>query len=101
MVNGSRSQTRAKRVENQIGAVLADFRRSPGSVPEIAEETPPPTRATAFNDRHRIAPGENLSSIATRYGVTVDQILRINPRIEANRIVAGQWIEIPQREGGD
>lgn len=97
VVNGSPSQTRAKRVENQIGARLAEFRRHPDRVPTIAAETPLPTRSTAFSDRHRVAQGESLSVIADRYGVSVDEILRVNPRIEPNRIVAGQWIEIPQR----
>lgn len=97
LVNGSPSQTRAKRVENQIGARLAEFRRDPDRVPAIVADTPEPVRATAFADRHRVAQGENLSVIADRYGVSVDEILRVNPRIQANRILAGQWIEIPQR----
>jgi LysM repeat protein len=51
-------------------------------------------------DRHRVARGENLTAIAYRYGVTVDEILRVNPRVELHRIVAGQWLDIPQRGGG-
>jgi len=101
LVNDSPSQNRAKRVENLIGARLASFSRSPGQVPEIVAETAPPaTRATAAGDRHRVARGENLTSIASRYRVTIAEILRVNPRIEANRIVAGQWIEIPQHGSG-
>jgi D-alanyl-D-alanine carboxypeptidase/D-alanyl-D-alanine-endopeptidase (penicillin-binding protein 4) len=102
MVNDSPSQTRAKRVENQIGTRLAEFRREPDHVPVIVAETPEPShRATAFSDRHRVAQGENLSAIAYRYGVTVEEILRVNPRLEPNRILAGQWVEIPQRGGND
>jgi D-alanyl-D-alanine carboxypeptidase/D-alanyl-D-alanine-endopeptidase (penicillin-binding protein 4) len=102
IVNDSPSQTRAKRVENQIGTRLAEFRRSPGQVPAIVAETPPPDRGlTAFTERHRVARGENLTAIAYRYGVTVPEILRVNPRVSANRIVAGQWLEIPQRGGGN
>jgi len=102
LVNGSRSQSRAKHVENQIGARLAEFRRSPGTVPDIAPEAASPTRqATAFVDRHRIARGENLSGIALQYGVSVEELLRVNPRVEANRIVAGQWLDLPQRGGAD
>ena len=100
MVNGSPSQTRAKRVENQIGAQLAEFRRASGSVPAIVAETEPPvSRSTAFNDRHRVARGENLIGIARRYGVTIDEILRVNPRVDRNRIMAGQWLEIPKQGG--
>lgn len=100
MVNGSPSQTRAKRVENQIGARLAEFRRAPGTTPAIVSETPPPMpSSTVFNDRHRVQRGENLSGIARRYGVTIDEILQVNPRVDRNQITAGQWLEIP-RNGG-
>lgn len=100
LVNDSPSQNRAKWVENQIGAELASFRRSPERVPEIMAETPPPKSSlTTVGDRHRVARGENLTSIAYRYGVTVNDILRMNPRIQPNRIRAGQWIDIPQRGG--
>lgn len=99
LVNGSRSQNRAKWVENQIGVRLAEFRRSNDPVPVIVAETPPPVRAAGSTDRHRVARGESLTTIASRYRVSIDEILRMNPRIEANRIVAGQWIEIPQRTG--
>lgn len=102
LVNGSRSQTRAKGVENRIGAQLASFRRAPGFAPPVVAETAEPASGTtAFADRHRVARGENLSAIASRYGVTVGEILRINPRIDEDRIMAGQWLEIPQRAGGN
>lgn len=100
MVNGSRSQTRAKRVENLIGARLAGFQRPPGDIPMIVAETAPPaSRVTASGDRHRVSSGENLTAIARRYGVTIDEILQVNPRVSANRIMVGQWLEIP-RQGG-
>lgn len=102
IVNESPSQTRAKRLENQIGVRLAEFRRPESELPALALEQPvdPPNQATAFSDRHRVARGENLSAIALRYGVTVDEILSVNPRVEPNRIIAGQWLELPRRGGG-
>lgn len=100
IVNGSPSQSRAKRLENQIGARLAEYTRPEGFAPTmVAEETPPPSRATAFADRHRISRGESLSEIAQRYGVTTAEILELNPRVRANRIIAGQWIELPKKGG--
>lgn len=102
IVNDSPSQTRAKRLENQIGVRLAEFRRPAGEMTALAFEQPadPPIRSTAFSDRHRVANGENLSAIAVRYGVTVEEILNVNPRLEPNRIIAGQWLELPRRGGG-
>jgi D-alanyl-D-alanine carboxypeptidase/D-alanyl-D-alanine-endopeptidase (penicillin-binding protein 4) len=99
LVNDSRSQTRAKRVENLIGVRLASFRRAPGDVPVIVAETPVPESEFMGRDRHRVASGENLSSIAVRYGVGLDEILRLNPQIEPNRIMPGEWIDVPQQGG--
>ena len=103
LVNEARSTTRAKRVENQIGVLLASFRRTPGHVPALqlmeAEIT-----AGALGDganRHRVSSGENLSVLASRYRVTVGELLSANPRMEPDRIVTGQWIAIPQRGGTD
>lgn len=101
IVNDSPSQNRAKNLENRIGARLASFRRPAGTAPDVSEATAPPSRATAFEDRHRIARGESLSGIALRYGVSVDAILRVNPRVDANRIRAGQWLELPRDPGSD
>jgi len=100
MVNESPSQTRAKRVENLIGARLASFRRAPDEIPVILAEASPTSReGVAGSDRHQVSSGENLSAIASRYGVSLTDIIEANPRIQPNRIVAGQWIEIPQRGG--
>lgn len=101
IVNDSPSQTRAKRAENQIGARLAEFRRPSGEAPTIvvAQTSPPPSTSTAASDRHRVTSGESLSVIARRYGVTIDEILEANPRLEPNRIVAGQWLDLPQKGG--
>lgn len=45
--------------------------------------------------RHLVEPGESVSSIASRCGVTVAQILEMNGIADANAIVAGQQIVIP------
>ncbi|MBT3775158.1 MAG: LysM peptidoglycan-binding domain-containing protein, partial [Gemmatimonadales bacterium] len=50
--------------------------------------------------RYQVRNGENLTFIARRYGLTIDDVLRANPRLEPNRIYAGQWLIIPQRSGG-
>lgn len=98
MLNGTPSTSRAKRVENLIGARLAQFTRGPGRAPSaiVAEIVPDP----AEDGRYRVRSGENLSVIAQRHGLTLDDLLRANPRIEPNRIFAGQWLAIPQQGGG-
>jgi LysM repeat protein len=103
LVNGTRSTSRAKRAENQAGVLLASFRRPTVPVSVRFAEAPPPPRPepSPGPGRHRVTSGESLSAIAGRYGVTVDELVRANPRVEPNRIVAGQWLEIPQRGGSD
>jgi len=79
---------------------LAEFRRPLGQAPEIIRAAPVVERgSTAFNDRHRVQNGEHLSGIALRYGVSVAEILGVNPRLQPDRIVAGQWIELPVKGG--
>ena len=102
LLNGTPSTTRAKRVENLVGARLAEFVRSPergpnARVEEIDKRTVPSGQSP---QRYQIVSGDNLSAIAYRYGLTLNEMLRANPRIEPNRIVAGQWLTIPQRGGG-
>lgn len=101
IVNDSPSQTRAKRVENEIGVRLANFQRSRGTAPPVYQETADmSSTAVSTADRHRVSRGESLSGIALRYGVSVDDLLELNPRLDRNRIFAGQWLTISRR-GGD
>ena len=102
LLNGTPSTTRAKRVENLVGARLAEFVRSPerelnAIVEKIDERT---VESGQSSQRYQVVSGDNLSSIAYRYGLTLSEMLQANPRIEPNRILAGQWLTIPQRGGG-
>lgn len=48
---------------------------------------------------HIVQPGDTLWSIAARYGVTVDAILRANNLINPNFIYLGQTLVIPTPGG--
>ena len=102
LLNGTPSTTRAKRVENLVGARLAEFVRNPEREPSaIVEEIDERTVVSGqSSQRYQVVSGDNLSSIAYRYGLTLNEMLQANPRIEPNRILAGQWLTIPQRGGG-
>jgi len=43
---------------------------------------------------HRIARGETLGSIAARYGTTVDELERLNPRIDPVGLEVGVRIRV-------
>jgi len=50
--------------------------------------------------RHRIRPGDNLSTIAQQYRTTVPDIRKVN-RLKGNKIIAGDLLIIPVVERGD
>ena len=48
-------------------------------------------------ESHIVQAGETLYSIARRYEVNVDDILKVNPGLQADRIMAGQTVVIPTK----
>ena len=48
---------------------------------------------------HRVSSGENLSTIAARYGVSVDALARANRLADPNLIVSGSRLRIPRGAG--
>lgn len=86
--NGLPSTWRAKRTEDRIGVRLASFRRADGRPVTSARER-------TGGIRHRVQPGENLTLIARRYGVSVGALRRANPGIELDVIHPGEELRIP------
>ena len=46
---------------------------------------------------HEVQPGENLTGIARRYGVTVADLARLNGLADPNHLVAGTRLRLPSR----
>lgn len=55
-------------------------------------ESKPPTRAVVY---HRVRHGETLSTIARKYRVNVNSIMRANNMRRSNYVVAGRLLKIP------
>jgi D-alanyl-D-alanine carboxypeptidase/D-alanyl-D-alanine-endopeptidase (penicillin-binding protein 4) len=103
----------AKRVEDAIGARLAQFERpltapmrpvepaerAPGAMPPAGTAAPAPapqpSTQPAATQTHRIRTGETLSHLARQYSVTVADIERANPGLDPRRIHVGQMVTIP------
>jgi len=68
--------------------------RAPSQTPEglVAAETPLPS-PTPFT--YTIQSGDTLSSIALKFGVSMDNLLAANPEISPNAMSIGQVIKIP------
>lgn len=63
------------------------------NAPAAAEATPTPTQAA--EEIYVVQPGDNLLAIATRYSLTVDDILRANNLANPDFVFAGQRLVIP------
>jgi hypothetical protein len=61
-----------------------------------------PEAARTGSERHRVSVGENLTTIARRYGLSLDELRGANPEVVTDRIDAGAWLVIPraQEAGG-
>ncbi|MCI4458919.1 MAG: LysM peptidoglycan-binding domain-containing protein, partial [Thermocrinis sp.] len=47
---------------------------------------------------HKVKSGENLEKIAKNYGVSVQELLKANKGIKANKLKVGESLCIPQRK---
>jgi membrane-bound lytic murein transglycosylase D len=65
----------------------------PARVAALPQYEPP----RALTVTHRVGRGETLSTIAARYGTSVEAIMRANRIRSANRIWPGQRLEVPVR----
>ncbi len=53
------------------------------------------TTTTAGPQTHTVAQGESLLAIASRYGLTLDQLAAANGITNANHVFVGQVLQIP------
>jgi len=66
-------------------------------MPPTATQAPEPTRTPQRAVRYTVRTGDNLTHIATRFGTTVDAIVRAN-NLPSTVIYAGQVLIIPGRQ---
>ena len=85
----------AKRVEDRIGVRLASFER-PFTASEPDRSEPQVTMARAATPpTHTVRPGENLSVIARRYGVTLGTLTAANSHVSPRRLMPGTELLLP------
>ena len=82
--------------------VAADPRWTPAVVivtPTVDEVTAEasPTPLNIPTTTYRIKPGENLTQIARRYGLTVEELAALNGIENPNRIEVGEEIKVPKQ----
>jgi len=95
---------------NDVSATFADVNTKLGKIEEAMKKpapqaanggkagaTPAPTGVLNPDGTYTVAPGDNLTRIAAKFGQRVDAILAENPGLEPTRMRAGQKIRIPRR----
>ncbi|MDF5724600.1 MAG: M23 family metallopeptidase [Rhizonema sp. PD37] len=58
-----------------------------------------PTSALERFERHKVAPGETLETIAQHYNLNLATIIALNPTLQNRRITVGSEIQIPPYNG--
>jgi len=67
----------------------------PGTLIDVYLPVAEPSNGTTFEE-YRVAPGDTLHNIATRFGTTVPQLLKHNKLSNPNILIEGQRIKIPR-----
>jgi len=98
LANDVPSTSAAKRVEDRIGGQLANFERPYQPLPDQTQVTQgsgvPELRQQDL--RHRVRSGENLSVIARRYGITLEELTEANPGVSRRPLQVDQVLDIPR-----
>ena len=128
LANDVRSTSGAKRIEDRIGARLASFQRpfdpdraelriaatdplppaaaavraTPAATERPAAAPPAGDRRSAATPRsHSVVPGENLTVIARRYGITLNELVAANPGLSPRRLMPGVRLRVPEPSPSD
>jgi N-acetylmuramoyl-L-alanine amidase len=71
---------------------------SPAPSTVVTTRTTTPTTSTTTRRRrpkyYRLRAGETLSDVALRFDTTVEDLLKLNPKIEPTRLTVGQRIRV-------
>ena len=72
----------------------------PADTPAGKETPQPPPAPAALTFEYQIKPGDTLFDIALRFGTTVETIAALNGLADANLVVAGQRLLVPEPAAG-
>ena len=77
-----------------VGDDSEDKSASTGDLPTATERTTTTERKQIRRATYTIKAGDTLTGIAAKTGTTVEQLLELNPELDAEALVAGQKIKL-------
>jgi len=77
-----------------VGDDSHDKSASTGDLPTATERTTTAERKQIRRATYTIKAGDTLGAIAAETGTTVEQLLELNPELDAEALVAGQKIKL-------
>lgn len=68
---------------------------TPASTPTASSEPQAPLEVPEGATVHTVQPGENMSVIARKYGISLVNLMQANPTVEPKRMMPGDQIVVP------
>lgn len=81
------------------GAACGDGGSAGGTLPPIQTTTtlpPTTTTTTTIPTRYRVKSGDNLTRLAARWGVSLDELMTLNKITNPDHIFIGQNLKVPK-----
>ncbi len=70
---------------------------SPTALPPTSTPGPGGAVAPGATGKYTIKPGDTLSGIAQEFGITVEELVKLNNIVDPNQIQAGQVLTVPAK----
>jgi LysM repeat protein len=83
-------------IPNPVAVDMPPESSNPGST--IAEQSITVRTATPARQTHTVIKGESFSSIADKYGISVNELLKLNPMSDPRKLQIGQTLRLPIME---
>ena len=103
LLSACATQTSIPQIPSQPGNLQPYYTLTPSVIPEYPEglvesfETPVPT-PTPFT--YTVQAGDNMSSIALKFGVSLDELIGANPDVSPNAMSVETVLQIPSNPAG-
>jgi LysM repeat protein len=82
-------------IDAQLGTLQARFAKPTNAAPDKVSGGAKKEAPAGPGGVHAIKSGDTLGSVAKKYGVSLDALLKANPGLDSRRLKIGQKVKIP------